>query len=282
VRNVIDVTEAPYNAVCNNSADDWDAIQRAHDDLKLGGLMIIPGVSKISQPLAISKPISFRGLHRTSTGLFSFGDEKVLTIADNIAVEVSNMGLYGFQDANATANVCEVGINADVTFRDLNIWGGLWALKYQGSDSTIDNCFISGAGAAGGCVYSQGSGWWKRVKCDKGAFAQQFCFMQGSPVMPGTIEQSFVQCDFSGDYQSSFYVDDGGARVVSCVLSQCVTSSQIIVGTALWLAFGQHRFGAGINVVGPNVPITVADSLALTRIGVNSTVKHLSNNINIQ
>jgi hypothetical protein len=281
--NLITITDAPYNAVCDGVTDDSAAILHAVADLSIGGKLIIPGPTATSQTIVIGKPVTIAGFGMGISSIGAIGDVEVLRFmgtCDNGGFR--DLGIYGMPALSATKNVVIIETNATVHLKDSRIWGGFSAMYDRGSDGIRENLFLSGASASGACVASNGQNWWVRCKFDKSAWPQQWAFLQGvSPANVPSSENTFTQCDFSGDYQFSVQVDDGGAQKANVVFDGgCVFSSPVLISNALWAAFDGCRFGSSITA-GINVPITVANSLALSPTVVTGGIRHISNNHNI-
>lgn len=284
VPNKINVTDAPYNAACDNSTDDWDRIQAALHDVANGGKLIIPGMSRVSQQTVISKSITLEG-YGVLSGLNSQSDINVLDFQagpDMDTCFIEKMSIYGGQNANAQHNVVAIEKNQCVHMRDLRVWGGFSALYDLGVDGRRYNCFFSGAATNGGAVTSQGANWWDCVKMDQAFGRQAWAFLQGGPPTGGSgvLENHFDMCDFSGDYDNSLLIDDGGTQTAVSGFTHSVFSSPITIARARWTGFsGTCEFGAGISA--GNNPVTVGDSYGFGGVTVTGTQRALSNNFAI-
>lgn len=282
IPNFICITDAPYGAKCDNSTDDWNVIQSAINDIRPGGTLFVPGISRVSNTLVVNKSISILGHGLALSGFVAQSDINVLRfeMGPNMdTCHVEKISVIGSQDPQVCEhNTMAVETNMCVHMRDLRVWGGYSALIDRGVDGERHNCFFSGARPDGGAVTSNGANWWVRCKLD-GAFGHQaWGFLQGNG-LGGVMENHLDQCDFSGDYDNSVLIDDGGTGSAVTVFNGGVFANPITIQNAKWTAFTNAEFGHNIN--SGSSPITVANSFGFGAITVTGTQRALSNNFGI-
>jgi hypothetical protein len=291
-----------WGALANGSHDDQPAIQGAIDYLNTyyggGEVLLVPGNFNINNTVVIpgtanqTGAVSLKGSGRRVTFLTTTADIPVLQLGDinsNGYCGASNMSIFGLMTVAATKSTVIIFDNIPCLLRDLNIWGGLWGLENRGVDSTIENCFISGSGTTGGAVKSNGANWYIRCKLDSADNNNptQFAFLQGPPIsIISVAENHFTQCDFTGNYQYSLFIDDGQTNSAFTVLEGCVLANPILINAAKWTCFSSPELGSGAFLVNATHggDVTISNAYVVgpaVVIGGGSSRLHLSNNIGI-
>jgi hypothetical protein len=103
-RNLIYVTDPPYNAACDNATDDTAAIQAAINAVNgSGGQVVIPGACRISSELTITGSVVLSGLNAGTSAL-------IATRIDTLMVHfmgtvnqggIEKLSVYGYQNTAA-------------------------------------------------------------------------------------------------------------------------------------------------------------------------------------
>lgn len=123
--------------------------------------------------------------------------------------------------------------------RDCEFHGGYYALYHTGVDGYIENCYIHGSHASGGCVRSNGANWYIRCKIDAdvpqaNGFFQEWNGGNASQV----AENHITQCDFSGPWTTAaININDGGVGNNITIISECVLSGAVGINGAAWTCF---------------------------------------------
>lgn len=183
--------------------------------------------------------------------------------------------------SNLTGNCVNVVNNVPVILRDCHIWGGRSAINTSGVDGVIEDCFILGWEIAS--ITSHGANWYRRCKVDTSGNSLSYGFFQGTPtaiIPPGSVaENHFEQSDFSGSYQKSIYVADGGTNSALTVFDGCVISSPIDLAQQRTTMFSGCEFGSTSFTIGSGTTSIIGSVKLGPTLSVPSAAK--AANINI-
>lgn len=166
-----------------------------------------------------------------------------------------------------------------VIIRDVRALGGYSALYIAGTDCHISNCYFGDSGGTA-AVVSNGANWYERCKIDSQSNPGWYAgFLQGEYSGDGVAENHFTDCDFSGPYTFSIYIDDAHSQAIT-VFNGAVMSAPCFVGHAKWTAFLGCELTARIENAG-GAPCTVANCWAASAMKVIGSNLYKSNNVNI-
>lgn len=233
-----------------SALDNYQAIQDAIDFMATtygSGKIWLPqpGGYKTSAMLTIKNGVQLIGHGRAGTMLSATNDTGVLYFDGSANYAgVYDLFIVGTQSAASGSNTITVADNAPVNLARCTIWGGNSALLNKGIDGTIEDCYIGGWKFAS--VVSNGANWYKRVKIDTAGVPCGHAFYQGTPVpgKAGAMENSFDECDFSGEYSSSLTIADGNTNTAYSSFTNCIFSSSINLQQARHTQFGNCAFGS--------------------------------------
>ncbi len=209
-----------------------------------------------------------------SSVLFALTDSTVLTFAANSSHRWADTFVVGWTGATPSQPAVVVQDNAEMFISRVRSWYGRVALLMRGNDGTIEQSFFWAPYAG---VENYGSNWWRRVKMDGAVGHAQYGFKSGA----GAIENYFEQCDFSGDFDFSVYMDPETLTVAEAKFTDCVMSSPIVFNNMAWVKI--HGATLGGPVTATTGHLTLTDSFAFAPVTVSGgAVRHLgSNNVNI-
>lgn len=192
----------------------------------------------------------------------------IQTTGDFLAFRLDTSISYGgFRDiwvlcstnSNAVENCVRVDPNVPVILKDSWIWGGKWALDTAGVDGLYTNLYINGWGTDGGGIKSTGSNWYIRNKVNAWPQATNVGFYQGVTGGTGVSENHISQSDFSGPYQLSIYVADGGANTSVLTIDGSVFSAPISLPNHNTTILIGNELGESFLYAGPGNLIAVGN-----------------------
>lgn len=274
IRNSEDIVTwlVDQSGVNDSSAIIQSAIDHLYNTFG-GGKLFVPTGNFRAQNLTMRGGVTLIGGSRRHSSIFTPNDATIFAFDATCSYAgFSDLFVAGYAGENPAQNLVYIAPGAPVTLRRSNIWGGNAALFTQGVDGVVEDCYIKGYGLAS--ILSTGANWYRRVKIDTDAGNP--CvngFYQGAPFagLSGVAENHLDQCDLSGDYHSSLTVQDDGAHSAVTILTGCVTSRAVNLGSAKFTSFVGHEFGAEVNSGVGSVSIT--GSVALIPLNVPGAVK---------
>jgi hypothetical protein len=268
-------------AVPDGVTDNGPIIQAAVDWLYNnygGGRLWLPHPGNyMCRNLVLKGSVTLLGHGRGNTSLQSQNaDFSVVTLDASVNYGgFKHLFVIGFTDHAAKTNAVNVADNVPAIIDDCSIWGGSSALFTRGMDGRYSNLFLLGWGFAN--LVSNGANWYSNVKMDDAAHAPRWAFYQGTPVMLGVMENTFVQCDFSGAFSDgSVGIYDGGTSTALTRFLGCITSHPIKIGGSKHTGFTNHEFGSPV-FVNASGTVSVAGSYAFSPM----TIPGLTVNTNI-
>lgn len=287
-----DVTAFGATPGSGNSTSSIQAAITYMNDVYSGGIVFLPpGNYFINATLTVPNGIYLIGCGQGATAIW-MGLTGSLNV-DTTVVQftgpngyggMEKLTIYGMQQTSATNPAVTVGTNLPVFFTNVNILGGGYALNTAGIDGSYTNCYISGWGSARGNVISTGANWYVRSKFDQAAVSTSYAFNQGPPPSGASSgENHFIQCDFSGSYSYSIYVNQsGGGTGVYMVFTGCVISSPVnIVSAAICFFNGGTYFGTNSITVGTNVVLFTGCASIIGNVTISGSGKVVSGCYNI-
>lgn len=196
---------------------------------------------------------------------------------------IENISIYGYANAAATHNTVSVANAGLVVVRDCQFHGGIAGLSTGGVDCLFSNSFFSGYTYN---VYSTGASWYERCKIDTGVLSGAspvYGFYQDAYYTVGVAENSFIDCDFSGNYTNSITINDTGtSSAITKFGTGCVFSKPIVITNAKLSIFTACEIGNQISV-GTNVTLFVGNaSVTGVVISISGAGKQLATNGNYQ
>jgi hypothetical protein len=263
-----------FGAVCNGTYVDTAAIQAAIDasDAQGGGEVHFPNsICGVTSTLTVAQATVLvgpgYGAAASPSGIQGNGNFTVLNFAANKAgAGIKGLNVFGYLNTAATQPVVIVGYLSAVFMRDCVIWGGSWALKTDGHDGRIQNCYFSGWSSGGGGIESSGANFWTDNKIDQSQVATAIGFYQhGADQL---AENQFINNDFSGSFTTaSFYSDDGNtSRNVNKHIGS-IFSSPVLLPNSRFSSFVSAEFG--VNSISAGVgAISITGSYGFTAITV--------------
>lgn len=277
-QHAVDVSVASNGcpaAIASDGLDDHAALQCQINAMPGGRLLLSAGAYELSQTLVIPGGHRLVGAGQSSTAIITlaYADITALRFTGpyNSFGGIEDLRVACSQSTTATASCVHVTHNVPVVFRDFQIWGGLHALLSQGVDGYFDGGFIGGAARAGSAVFSQGANWYIRTKFnDYAGFHQTYAFVQNSwssPVNNGVQENHFVACDFSGQYDYSVFIYDGGANQAITDFSGSVFAAPIVIYAARATMFRGAEFGSPTLI--NYAPLAISASYAFSALAVS-------------
>jgi hypothetical protein len=234
----------------SGATDSAPAIQAAVDWLfsTYGGgtLWLPPGGNYQCRNLTLKGGVMLRSHGRACTTLQSQNADFAVVNLDGTVNYGGLSGLFvvGYTNANATTNAVNVAANVPAVIEDCSIWGGASALNTSGCDGRYRNLFVAGWSFAN--IVSNGANWFDNVKADTtGDNRPMWGFYQGTPALPGVMENTFSLCDFSGDFsRGSISIQDGGSQTALTRFIGCVASGYVELGGAKHTIFVAQEFGS--------------------------------------
>jgi hypothetical protein len=232
-----------------------------------GGLLVQGGVSLVG------------GCGQNGSVIYSNTESAVVSFDPNTCQRGGGMyglSVVGFQGSTST-NTVTVGLNCPTILRDNTIWFGASGLFTEGVDGHYQNNFFSGNIAA---VTSYGANWYEgHNKFDTNGQHTTYAFYQGPYAVGGVVvENHFTDPDFSGDYDYSIYVDDGGQNSAKIICTGCILGAtvNIVSGKATIITAGE------VGSINSNAPIIITGSQADTPVTVTGPgQRSCAGNINI-
>jgi hypothetical protein len=207
--------------------------------------------------LTVQGGVSIVGAGQSLTAIQSINADSQVIAFDAATCNhssMTNVSVYGYQNAASGTNAVVIGTNCPVILRDDTLLGGYSGLYNLGIDSLIENCFIAGYTAS---IVSNGANWYVRDKIDlPGGYGATYAFWQGdTPASATSAENHLVQCDFSGAYTYSVFIDDATNGAIT-VFDSSVMSSPILISGAKWTNFSNDELGASITANAGVVTVT--------------------------
>lgn len=262
----------------DSSATVQSAIDYMANSYGGGEIIIPPGNYLAKTGVTLKRQVYLRGSGRSCTALQCQNfDSSIITFdAACDYAGFSDLFVIGYTNSAATTNAVIVPPNVPVNLRRSKIWGGSSALWNRGVDGEIEDCFILGWNLAS--LISNGANWYKRCKFDTSGNQVQYAFFQGTPEASNVMENHFDQCDFSGNYQYSIEVNDGGTNTAISVFTGCVISAPIALTQARSTLFSACELGSSSFNSG-NGSVSIVGSVAFSPLSVPAASK--AGNINI-
>lgn len=282
-QHAVDVSVASNGcpaAIASDGLDDHAALQcqinvMAATPAQGGRLLLSTGAYELSQTLVIPGGHRLIGAGQSATAIVTMGGADITALRFtgpyNSFGGIEDLRVACSQSTTAMASCVHVTHNVPVVFRDFQIWGGLHALLSQGVDGYFDGGFIGGSARAGSAVFSQGANWYIRTKFnDYAGFHQTYAFVQNSwsnPTNNGVQENHFVACDFSGQYDYSVFIYDGGANQAITDFSGSVFAAPIVIYAARATMFRGAEFGSPTLI--NYAPLAISASYAFSALAVS-------------
>ena len=247
-------------AVGNGSTNDTAAIQCQLTYMNVaygGGIVFFPAGSYLVAGGGITVPagVWLKGSGQSASAITVATDSKVVTFSitggtcpiGNHYGGMEKMAVYGFTSSPAMAAVT-IGAGCNVTITDSTLLYGKYGLLNDGVDSRVTRSFIWGYYAA---LYSGGANWYVNVKFDQpGPTAATNAYQQGPNAGGLTLaENHFTDCDFSGSYKNSVYIDDATGTSAITTFVGSVFSSEISIQHAKATMFVGAEIGTTIFYV---------------------------------
>jgi len=192
---------------------------------------------------------------------------------------IEKMLVCGYEGPDPQTNTITVARNVSILIRDVYAWMGYSGIYTQGCDCTFDNLFVAGQICG---VASNGASWYRRVKIDSlyPGKPSTWGLLHGSIFEGQIMENDFEQCDFSGDYTYSVFIDDSTSQPQAKFTfgTGCVLSSRVHVGKAQWTGWNNVEFsgvgfdnGSPATIVGCKsfAPMTVANAVLAGNINIH-------------
>lgn len=279
-----------FGATGDGTTDDYLSIQTAITlAITLGTVKIIffpTGSYYVGTGLVVSSSVKLLGSGRDFTVVESkTAAINTVTFSGGNYCGLEAISIYGDQRTTVTTTYpVVVNANISVIFRDVNIWGGFYALKTAGVDGRHTDCFISGMGATGGCVFSTGANFWTDCKFDDYAGqSHSYSFWQASS--SSVMENQFVDCDFAANSTYAIVILDPVSQLSRSKFIGCVIGLPIDVSRSEWTLFDGCEFGGGTGFFTIDAfasVVTIANCYAgtsCTATGAGTMLK--SNNFNV-
>lgn len=266
-------------AVASLGTDQSAAIQchinweYAHDGI--GGVVYVPnGNYTIISGITLFGGVRLVGASEASSYLnASATDVNVVTLdATCLYCGLENLVISGLQSSAAANNTVKANLGSISTIRDVEMTGGNFGLEMHGSDSFIENSYISGWGTNGGGVFSDSANWYIRDKIDS-VRATKYGFFQTTTNAGGDAENFMVGCDLTGGpYTYSLFISDTtGVSMMKIVGS--VFANPISIGQGKWTEIEASELGStsfAISSAGSG-PVSLVGNLALAGITITGT-----------
>jgi Pectate lyase superfamily protein len=261
-------------AVGNGSNDDTAAIQCQITYMNAtyaGGLVFFPpGNYKTTSTITVPAGVILQGAGINATLLGSITADIVVLEFTGQYAGLRDMGVAGYTNSAATKSTIIVDANVlQTNFKDCNITGGLWALEQRGADGVVQSCYVQGYGTAGGNLYSYGGrNWYLRAKFDDNGQAHAYGVLikQGSTV--GALENSFDECDFSGNFTTaSLKIDDGTASTAQTTITNSTFSSAVILTDQLFTLIAASKFSANLTLSAGGATIASSHGASIAATG---------------
>jgi len=257
----LNVMGAPYSAKGNNSADDAPAWQKAlaalqakpgellaplgNYALKSSGLTMYGGstIRGVGQTATIlngqSLPINASTLTLDPGSQYASVERLSIIAPSGLGTQASAL-MLPYAESPQGANVANI-------VRDVTLQGGYQNMVVWGTDCLFENVY-AGSGAVFAAILSHGANWWIRCKINapNAAVPVPYGFLQGTAGYPGTCENRFLLCDFSGNYTHSVAVDDP-TNQADMLFVGCIMSSDILISGAAIVTFLGCKFGTTIT-----------------------------------
>lgn len=268
-------------AIPNDSIDDTAAIQCMINYVRTtydGGTIGIPqGIFTInsSDGLDVRAKVWLEGLGESSILQTTIDSSVVRFTTDGTSCPGGNhfggmekLQVLGYTGVTKTNGTVDVRDNCNVVVRDNKIFYGQWGLIADGVDSFFENNFIWGYT---GAVNSRGANWHYRCKYDQpGPDAATYGIFFGANIAGLTLpENVFYNCDFSGSYTYSVYVQDTGNSGIYH-FTDPVFSSPIRIDNARVVMIAGAEIGS-TSFVTNNGNVIVVGSYALTATTITGT-----------
>jgi hypothetical protein len=179
---------------------------------------------------------------------------------------LKDLTVLGYNNPSAGRHTVFVGDNALVNMRDCVLWGGVSGLFDEGIDGLIENCNIQGYQYG---VVSNGANWYVRDKIDGPPVpvsSTSYAYYQGTPFPGATSEENhFVQCDFSGSWTYSVWIQDdpAGHQRATTVFESSVFSSPIVISSAAFTVFTANELGSSFTVGGSGGSVTLTGNVSV-------------------
>lgn len=195
-----------------------------------GMIVMPPGEFPISSTLHIKGGVTLWGAGIRATSIVVSSDITAIALDASVSYGgFRDLWVKCYLSSEATQNGVYVDTNVAAIIRDAWIWGGNWALDTKGVDGLYENLYLNGYGPAGGGIKSTGANWYIRNKIDCWPQAVNVAFYQGISGGTGVAENHLTQCDLTGNYQISLYIEDGGANTAVTTITDSVFGSKISI-----------------------------------------------------
>lgn len=238
-----------------NGQDATAALQAQINYLAPSGgiIQLPPGVFPISATLQMKGAVTLLGAGSRATTIGISTDTTAMHFDSTVAYGgFRDLFLTGMQNGAATQNCVVVDTGIPVIIRDSHIWGGNWALDTAGVDGLYENVYLNGYGTTGGGIKSTGANWYLRCKINCGPQAVNVGFYQGAYALgSGVAENHITQCDFSGNYQLSLYIEDGVTNTAVTTIIGSVFSSPISIPHHHTTILTANELGSTFLYAGP-------------------------------
>ncbi len=278
------VNVSAYGTVSDGVTDNSVAFQKAIDYMANtysgGHVLISPGNYCLHHGIVIKNSVQLVGSGIGCTLLHSKQHDINTVTFDGSCFQasLSNIFVCGYEGPNPQTNCITVARNVPVIIRDVYAWNGYNGIYTQGIDGLYDNIFAAGQICG---IASNGANWYRRVKMDQldAGKPSSWGFLHGSIFEGEIMENDFEQCDFSGPFSYSIFIDDSTVAPQAKMTfgAGCVFSQRIHVGKAQWTGWNNCEFsGAAFDNGSPATitgcksfrPITVANAVKAANINI--------------
>jgi hypothetical protein len=255
------------------------AIQTAINDVynsSWGGVVQLPaGNFTVNSTITLKGGVILQGEGRRATNISTAGADFNVILFDTTCswAGLRDMFIVGCFTNSAQQNVVTVMDNCPVEISRCYIWGGNSAVYTKGVDGFYCDNFISGNVFSN--LVSQGANWFVRCKFDGAGNSPQHGVYLGTPVssLGGVMENSFDQCDFSGNFTSTAVcINDNNVKAADTSFHRCIFSHPINLQNHLITKFVDGKFGS--SSFNPGTGVVVATGChAVTGVNIPGGIK---------
>jgi Pectate lyase superfamily protein/Collagen triple helix repeat (20 copies)/Bacteriophage Mu Gp45 spike protein len=266
-----------WGALGNYTNDDTDLIQAAINEVAAAGggsILFPPGWYYIPRGITLKGAVKLVGASRKSVTIgVRENDVTAITFDDTVDYGgIESMWVLGCWNTSVATHAVMIGL-CPFLIRDCHIWDGSAAVYVRGTDGSIEDSFIMGRNYG---VYSLGSNWYIRCKFDSpDSSVHSFAPFVQSSGESGIHENHLTQCDFSGNFDYSVFINDSAAITV---IDGGVFSSPIHQFSGYWTCLSHCEIGS--TVTNNSGSMTISGSFSFSALTVSGPFVN-SGNINI-